>query len=142
MARDYTKDELKTLDRIAKKIVDLEGHLVRIEDSIEYKKHFMAQHEARKDMREILKKAQKVDHYEDDIIKYAGEGHKDSRANHTVYLEEEEGVVEDLAKLFAELDEKLEALTIAQAPSIKAYEAQKDYIEKAKILLIKAGKFD
>lgn len=142
MARDYVKDELKTLDRIAKKIVDLDGHLVRIEDSLDGKKHFMAQHEAIKDMREIIKKAKKVDSYEDDIIKFSGEGHKDSLANHTVYLQEEEHVIKDLELLFKELDDRLSQLTVAQGASIMAYEQRKDYLEKAKILLHKAGKLD
>lgn len=142
MARDYIKDELKTLDRIAKKIIDLEGHLVRIEDSLDGKKHFIAQHEAMKDMREILKKAKKVDSYEDEIIKHAGEGHKDSLANHTFYLEEEQHVVEDLELLFSELDDRLAKLTVAQASSVLAYEQRKDYVEKAKIILRKAGKYE
>lgn len=142
MARDYTKDQLKTLNRIAKKITDLESHLTRIEDSLDGKKHHVAQHEAMKDMREIIKKAKKVDSYDDEILKHMDEGHKDSTQNHTVYLEEEEHVVKDLEKLFDELDAKLDKLTIEQAPNILAYEARKDYITKAKVLLKKAGKFD
>lgn len=140
MARDYIKDELKTLDRIAKKLTDLEGHLVRVEDSLDDKKHRTAQHEAMKDMREILKKADKVDHYEDKIAKHAGEGHKDSAANHTVYLTEEAPVVESLKQLFAEVDDKLAKLTPADGSRIEEYEALKDYLGKAKEVLKKAGK--
>ncbi len=40
---DYAKRQLKALDRIAKKIADAEGHLTKIEDSIDNKKHRTAQ---------------------------------------------------------------------------------------------------
>lgn len=42
---DYAKCQLKALDRIAKKIADAEGHLTKIEDSVDNKKHRTAQHE-------------------------------------------------------------------------------------------------
>mgnify|MGYP000049704329 FL=1 len=46
---DYAKREMKALDRITKKISDAEGHLTKIEDSIDDKKHHTAQHETIKD---------------------------------------------------------------------------------------------
>lgn len=46
---DYAKREMKALYRIAKKISDAEGHLTKIEDSIDDKKHHTAQHETIKD---------------------------------------------------------------------------------------------
>ena len=58
---DYAKREMKALDRIAKKISDAEGHLTKIEDSIDDKKHRTAQHETIKDIKSILKHARKVD---------------------------------------------------------------------------------
>ena len=141
MPRDYAKDQLKTLDRIAKKLTDLEGHLVRVEDSIGDKKHHTAQHEAMKDMREILKKADKVDHYSDKLEKFAGEGRKDPAANHTIYIEEEAPVVESLKTLFNETDAKLAKLTPADGSRIEEYEAMKDYLGKAKEVLKKAGRW-
>ena len=48
---DYAKREMKALDRIAKKISDAEGHLTKIEDSIDDKKHRTAQHETIKDIK-------------------------------------------------------------------------------------------
>ena len=48
---DYAKRQLKALDRIAKKIADAEGHLTKIEDSIDNKKHRTAQHETIKDIK-------------------------------------------------------------------------------------------
>ena len=46
---DYAKREMKALDRIDKKISDAEGHLTKIEDSTDDKKHRTAQHETIKD---------------------------------------------------------------------------------------------
>lgn len=45
------KENLKTLDRIAKKISDAESHLTKNEDSIDDKKHRTAQHETIKDIK-------------------------------------------------------------------------------------------
>ena len=45
------KENLKALDRIAKKISDAESHLTKIEDSIDDKKHRTAQHETIKDIK-------------------------------------------------------------------------------------------
>lgn len=67
---DYAKRELKALDRIAKKISDAEGHLTKIEDSIDDKKHRTAQHETIKDIKSILKHARKVDKDEDKIEQF------------------------------------------------------------------------
>ena len=103
---DYAKREMKALDRIAKKISDAEGHLTKIEDSIDAKKHRTAQHETIKDIKSILKHARKVDKDEDKIEEFKSEGPKDSTENHYVY-EEEETVINDLKKDFAELDDKL-----------------------------------
>lgn len=67
---DYAKREMKALDRIAKKISDAEGHLTKIEDSIDDKKHRTAQHETIKDIKSILKHARKVDKDEDKIEEF------------------------------------------------------------------------
>lgn len=67
---DYAKREMKALDRIAKKISDAEGHLTKIEDSIDDKKHCTAQHETIKDIKSILKHARKVDKDEDKIEEF------------------------------------------------------------------------
>ena len=48
------KREMKALDRIAKKISDAEGHLTKIEDSIDDKKHCTAQHETIKDIKSTV----------------------------------------------------------------------------------------
>ena len=69
---DYAKREMKALDRIAKKISDAEGHLTKIEDSIDDKKHRTAQHETIKDIKSILKHARKVDKDEDKIEEFKG----------------------------------------------------------------------
>ena len=53
---DYAKREMKALDRIAKKISDAEGHLTKIEDSIDDKKHRTAQHETIKESQPTDKK--------------------------------------------------------------------------------------
>ena len=57
---DYTKRQLKALDRISKKIADAESHLTKIEDSEPDKRHRTAQHETIKDIKSILKHAKKV----------------------------------------------------------------------------------
>lgn len=67
---DYAKREMKALDRIAKKISDAEGHLTKIEDSTDDKKHRTAQHETIKDIKSILKHARKVDKDEDKIEEF------------------------------------------------------------------------
>lgn len=67
---DYAKREMKALDRITKKISDAEGHLTKIEDSIDDKKHRTAQHETIKDIKSILKHARKVDKDEDKIEEF------------------------------------------------------------------------
>ena len=108
---DYAKRQLKALDRIAKKIADAEGHLTKIEDSVDNEKHRTAQHETIKDIKSILKHAWKVDKDSVKLEERAGEGRKDPAENHYVYMEDEEGVIKDLNKEFKELDEKLAALT-------------------------------
>ena len=97
---DYAKRQLKALDRIAKKIADAEGHLTKIEDSIDNKKHRTAQHETIKDIKSILNKE------------------------------------------FKELDEKLAALPDDEGGKIKAFRAEHHYLEKAKEILQKAGKYN
>ena len=89
---------MKALDRIAKKISDAEGHLTKIEDSIDDKKHRTAQHETIKDTKSILKHARKVDKDEDKIEEFKSEGPKDSTENHYVY-EEEETVINNHTRL-------------------------------------------
>ncbi|MBD5430860.1 hypothetical protein [Lactobacillus agrestimuris] len=137
---DYEKRQLKALDRIAKKIADADSHLTKIEDSIDDKKHHTAQHETIKDIKSILKHARKVDKYEDKIVEHNDEGHKGSEA-HYVYIEDEEPVINDLKKEFDGLEEKLNGLTDEDGYKVKAFEAEHDYLEKAKEILTKAGKF-
>lgn len=139
---DYAKRQLKALDRIAKKIADAEGHLTKIEDSVDNEKHRTAQHETIKDIKSILKHAWKVDK---DLVKLeerASEGRKDPAENHYVYMEDEEGVIKDLNKEFKELDEKLAALTDDQGGKIKVFCAEHHYLEKAKEILQNAGKYN
>ena len=139
---DYAKRQLKALDRIAKKIADAEGHLTKIEDSVDNEKHRTAQHETIKDIKSILKHAWKVDK---DSVKpeaRAGEGRKDPAEDHYVYMEDEEGVIKDLNKELKELDEKLAALTDDEGGKIKAFRAEHHYLEKAKEILQKAGKYN
>lgn len=138
---DYEKRELKALDRIAKKIADAEGHLTKIEDSVDDKKHRTAQHETIKDIKSILKHARKVDKERDQVIAHEGEGRKDSEMNHYAFTEDEEKVIKDLQKEFADLDEKLAKLTAVEGSEVKEYLARKDSLEKAKEILQKAGKF-
>ena len=90
---DYAKRQLKALDRIAKKIADAEGHLTKIEDSVDNEKHRTAQHETIKDIKSILKHAWKVDKDSVKLEERAGEGRKDPAENHYVYMEDEEGVI-------------------------------------------------
>lgn len=76
---DYAKRQLKALDRIAKKIADAEGHLTKIEDSVDNEKHRTAQHETIKDIKSILKHAWKVDKDSVKLEERAGEGRKDQQ---------------------------------------------------------------
>lgn len=138
---DYAKRQLKALDRIAKKIADAEGHLTKIEDSIDNKKHRTAQHETIKDIKSILKHAYKVDKDADKLEERAGEGHKDPAENHYIYMEDEEVVIKDLEKAFKELDDKLGQLTDTEGDKVKAFRAEHHYLEKAKDILQKAGKY-
>ena len=131
---DYAKREMKALDRIAKKISDAESHLTKIEDSIDDKKHRTAQHETIKDIKSILKHARKVDKDEDKI--------EDSTENHYVYEEEEELVINDLKKDFAELDDKLAKLNDFNGGDIDAFRTEHHYLEKAQDILKKAGKLN
>ena len=61
---DYSKRQLKALDRFSKKIRDAESHLARIEDSVPDRRHRTAQHETIKDIKSILKHARKVGEYD------------------------------------------------------------------------------
>lgn len=61
---DYSKRQLKALDRFSKKISDAESHLARIEDSVPDRRHRTAQHETIKDIKFILKHARKVGEYD------------------------------------------------------------------------------
>lgn len=61
---DYSKRQLKALDRFSKKISDAESHLARIEDSVPDRRHRTAQHEKIKDIKSILKHARKVGEYD------------------------------------------------------------------------------
>lgn len=139
---DYAKRQLKALDRIAKKILDAENHLTKIEDSVDNKKHRTAQHETIKDIRSILKHAEKVDKDQIKIMVHEGEGHHDSTENHYVYIEDEQQVIDDLRKDFADLDKKLADLKGAEGEEVKAYLLEKDYLTKAKEILVNAGKFN
>ncbi|MQB72250.1 hypothetical protein DN439_01105 [Lactobacillus reuteri] len=139
---DYAKRQLKALDRIAKKIADAEGHLTKIEDSVDNEKHRTAQHETIKDIKSILKHAWKVDKDSVKLEERASEGRKDPAENHYVYMEDEEGVIKDLNKEFKELDEKLAALTDDEGGKIKAFRAEHHYLEKAKKILQNAGKYN
>lgn len=139
---DYAKRQLKALDCIAKKIADAEGLLTKIEDSVDNEKHRTAQHETIKDIKSILKHAWKVDKDSVKLEERAGEGRKDPAENHYVYMEDEEGVIKDLNKEFKELDEKLAALTDDEGGKIKAFRAEHHYLEKAKEILQKAGKYN
>ena len=139
---DYAKRQLKALDRIAKKIADAEGHLTKIEDSVDNEKHRTAQHETIKDIKSILKHAWKVDKDSVKLEERASEGRKDPAENHYVYMEDEEGVIKDLNKEFKELDEKLAALIDDGGGKIKAFRAEHHYLEKAKEILQKAGKYN
>lgn len=139
---DYAKRQLKALDRIAKKIADAEGHLTKIEDSVDNEKHRTAQHETIKDIKSILKHAWKVDKDSVKLEERAGEGRKDPAENRYVYMEDEEGVIKDLNKEFKELDEKLAALIDDGGGKIKAFRAEHHYLEKAKEILQNAGKYN
>ena len=139
---DYAKRQLKALDRIAKKIADAEGHLTKIEDSVDNEKHRTAQHETIKDIKSILKHAWKVDKDSVKLEERAGEGRKDPADNLYVYMEDEEGVIKDLNKEFKELDEKLAALIDDGGGKIKAFRAEHHYLEKAKEILQNAGKYN
>lgn len=61
---DYSKRQLKALDRISKKISNAESQLARIEDSVPDRRHRTAQHETIKDIKSILKHARKVGEYD------------------------------------------------------------------------------
>ena len=139
---DYAKRQLKALDRIAKKIADAEGHLTKIEDSVDNEKHRTAQHETIKDIKSILKHAWKVDNDSVKLEERASEGRKDPAENNYVYMEDEEGVIKDLNKEFKELDEKLAALTDDEGGKIKVFCAEHHYLEKAKEILQNAGKYN
>ena len=135
---DYAKRQLKALDRIAKKIADAEGHLTKIEDSVDNEKHRTAQHETIKDIKSILKHAWKVDKDSVKLEERSSEGRKDPAENHYVYMEDEEGVIKE----FKELDEKLAALTDDEGGKIKVFCAEHHYLEKAKEILQNAGKYN
>ena len=139
---DYAKRQLKALDRIAKKIADAEGHLTKIEDSVDNEKHRTAQHETIKDIKSILKHAWKVDKDSVKLEERAGEGRKYTAENRYVYMEDDACVIKDLNKEFKELDEKLAALIDDGGGKIKAFRAEHHYLEKAKEILQNAGKYN
>lgn len=57
-------------------------------------------------------------------------------------MEDEVGVIKDLEKAFKGLDDKLSQLTNTEGDKIKAFRAEHHYLEKAKEILEKAGKYD
>lgn len=130
---DYSKRQLKALNRISKKIEDAESHLARIEDSVPDRRHCTAQHEMIKDIKSILKHARKVGEYDAKIDAKADE-------NEYVYVEDEEGVIKDLEKEFKDLDDRLSKLTDVDGYDIKRYREEHHSLEKAKEVLAKAGK--
>lgn len=132
---DYEKRQLKALDRIAKKISDAENHLTKIEDSEPDKRHRTAQHETIKDIKSILKHAKKV--AKDNVmIDDKGENPK-----HTIYTEDETGVIEDLKNAFKELEDELSHLPEESGSDIKRYRSEHHTLEKAKNIFKKAGKY-
>ncbi|MBW8008327.1 hypothetical protein [Lactobacillus helveticus] len=132
---DYAKRQLKALDRIAKKISDAESHLTKIEDSEPDRRHRTAQHETINDIKSILKHAKKVSA---DNAKIEGKADED----HYVYVEDEEGVIKDLDADFKELDEKLDKLSDTDGYDIKRYLEEHHSLDKAKEILVKAGKLN
>ena len=129
---DYSKRQLKALDRISKKIEYAESHLARIEDSVPDRRHRTAQHETIKDIKSILKHARKVGEYDAKIDAKADE-------NEYVYVEDED-VIKDLEKEFKDLDDRLCKLTDVDGYDIKRYREEHHSLEKAKEVLAKAGK--
>ena len=93
-----------------------------------------------KQLRIILKHARKVDKDEDKIEEFKSEGPKDSTENYYVY--EEEPVINDLKKDFAELDDKLAKLNDFSGGDIDAFRTEHHYLEKAQDILKKAGKLN
>lgn len=132
---DYSKRQLKALDRISKKIADAESHLTRIEDSVPDRRHRTAQHETIKDIKSILKHARKVGEYNSKIDAKADE-------NEYVYVEDEAGVIKDLEKEFKDLDDRLSQLNDTDGYDIKRYREEHHSLEKAKEILVKAGKLE
>ena len=131
---DYTKRQLKALDRISKKIADAESHLTKIEDSEPDKRHRTAQHETIKDIKSILKHAKKVS--EDSIaLDIQGE------SKEALYTEAEEKVINDLKSEFEQLDENLSNLSDVNGYAIKRYRAEHHSLDKAKKILKRADKF-
>lgn len=51
-------------------------------------------------------------------------------------------MIDHLREEFAELDKKLEELKGSEGYEVKAFLAEKDYLEKAKKILVEAHKFD
>lgn len=139
---DYAKRQLKALDRIAKKIADIEGHLTKIEDSVDNEKHHTAQHETIKDIKSILKHAEKVNKDSAELERLAGEGHKDPAENHYIYMEDEEPVIKDLKKGLNDLEKQLDDIDESKAGKVKAFRAEHHYLEKAQQILKDAGKLD
>lgn len=130
---DYSKRQLKALDRISKKSEYAESHLARIEDSVPDRRHRTAQHETIKDIKSILKHARKVGEYDAKIDAKADE-------NEYVYVEDEEGVIKDLEKEFKDLDDRLSKLTDVDGYDIKRYREEHHSLKKTKEVLAKAGK--
>ena len=131
---DYTKRELKALDRISKKIADAESHLTKIEESEPDKRHRTAQHETIKDIKSILKHAKKVS---EDELKAEEKG----KMENPVYTEAEEKVVKDLKSEFKQLDDDLSHLADEDGSDIKRYRAENHTLDIAKEILKKAHKF-
>ena len=130
---DYTKRQLKALDRIAKKIADAEGHLTKIEDSEPDKRHRTAQHETIKDIKSILRHAKKVS--KDSIELDAKDESKEA-----LYTEAEEKVINDLKAEFKQLDKDLSHLSDISGSDIKRYRAEHHSLDKAKKILKKVDK--
>lgn len=131
---DFEKKEVRALEVIAKKIVDLDKHLATIEESKGKVKHYIAQEEAIHDIRSITRHIAKIGKIEEQEVQ---KGLKIIASND----KEEVATVQKIDQEFEKLEGTLSKLADDDGKVKSALEQEKAIFEIKKILK-EAGKLD